>query len=128
MSTAPLVGLESAQQVPAPNDAAAHGPTRRDADAGARLSTRGLRTRTALLASARELFSARGYQSTTVALIAQHAGVSLGTYYQYFADRSDILSELVADAVADLSPTRSKPGGCERESRGCSASSPPTSG
>ncbi len=43
-----------------------------------------------------------GYQATSVADIAERAGVSLGTFYQYFRDRSDILSTLVRIGVLEL--------------------------
>jgi len=77
-------------------------PMRREATGGVKVSARGLMTRTALLKAASSLFSQHGYQPTTVALIAAEAGTSLGTYYQYFSDRADILTALVAEEVTAL--------------------------
>lgn len=77
-------------------------PTRREAGAGPRLGERGQRTRAALLAAARDVFTVNGYHGTSVAMIAERAGVSLGTFYTYFADRSGMLAQLVEDAVRSL--------------------------
>jgi AcrR family transcriptional regulator len=60
------------------------------------------RTRNALLAAAYDLFTEAGYRGTSVADIAARAGVSLGTFYQYFHDRADILSTLVRIGVLEL--------------------------
>lgn len=60
------------------------------------------RTRDALLAAAYELFVTDGYQATAVADIAAKAGVSLGTFYQYFRDRADIMTTLVSFGVLEL--------------------------
>ena len=64
------------------------------------IGVRGQRTRQALLSAAHRLFGVQGYQATTVAQISEAAGVSLGTFYQYFADRQAIVAELVGQAVA----------------------------
>ncbi len=77
-------------------------PTRREPKAGPRLGHRGQQTRAALLVAAREAFTSGGYHGTTVAKIADRAGVSLGTFYTYFADRSAILAHLVQDSVRGL--------------------------
>jgi AcrR family transcriptional regulator len=77
-------------------------PMRREGTGEVRVSARGLKTRAALLNSARALFSDAGYQATSVASIAAAAGTSLGTFYQYFSDRAVILTALVAQEVADL--------------------------
>jgi TetR/AcrR family transcriptional regulator, mexJK operon transcriptional repressor len=63
---------------------------------------RALKTRDALISSAAELFSAQGYLETTVGQIAEHAGVALGTFYQYFRDRADIMGTLVRTTVSDV--------------------------
>jgi AcrR family transcriptional regulator len=66
------------------------------------LGGKAARTRNALLAAAYDLFAAEGYQATSVADIAERAGVSLGAFYQYFRDRSDILGTLVRIGVLEL--------------------------
>lgn len=79
---------------------ATHVEGRRGSGAVTPIGARGQRTRAALLTAAHRLFGEQGYQATTVAQIAEAAGVSLGTFYQYFADRQAIVAELVGQAVA----------------------------
>ncbi|MCC7273289.1 MAG: TetR/AcrR family transcriptional regulator [Alphaproteobacteria bacterium] len=50
-----------------------------------------LRRRRQLADAAVELFSARGYHSTTIRDIAEHAEVSIGLIYQYVQDKEDLL-------------------------------------
>jgi AcrR family transcriptional regulator len=50
--------------------------------------------RRALLAAARELFARQGYEDTTIAEIAQAAGVAVGTVYLYFQNKHDILVDV----------------------------------
>jgi len=62
----------------------------------------------AILDAAYDIFSAKGYQNATVDDIAQHAGVSKGTCYQYFSGKEEIfvatmqrtLDKLLAEAEA----------------------------
>lgn len=65
------------------------------------LGAKARRTRDSLLEAASEAFSENGYQSTSVGEIAERAGVSLGTFYQYFRDRKDVLATIVNIAVLD---------------------------
>jgi AcrR family transcriptional regulator len=58
---------------------------------------RAMRTRSKLLEAAGRLFVERGYLNTSLQDLAQEAGVSLPTIYQYFADRNDIVATLAAD-------------------------------
>jgi len=50
--------------------------------------------RAAILRAALELFAERGYHATNVPLIAEHAGVSVGTLYHYFENKEDVVNEL----------------------------------
>ncbi|OBK35315.1 TetR family transcriptional regulator [Mycobacterium sp. 1245111.1] len=52
---------------------------------------RGERNRDALIAAAVALFSARGYEGTTVEQIAAEAGVAPRTLFHHFASKDDIL-------------------------------------
>ncbi|MEU5994717.1 TetR/AcrR family transcriptional regulator [Spirillospora sp. NPDC047418] len=61
------------------------------------VGTRAMRTRGKLLEAAARLFTERGYLNTSLNDVAQDAGVSLPTIYQYFADRNDIVATLAAD-------------------------------
>jgi AcrR family transcriptional regulator len=66
-----------------------------------KLGTKGRRTRKALLDAAYSVFAENGYGGATVAAIAECAGVSVGTFYQYFSDRSEIMAALVRQAVEE---------------------------
>jgi AcrR family transcriptional regulator len=73
----------------------AEAAVRRDGDREVPLGPKAHRTREAILAAAAEHFAEHGYARTTVADIAEHAGVSLGTVYQYFRDRAALVAALV---------------------------------
>lgn len=73
---------------------------RRDGDQDLPLGPRARQTRDAILAAASTQFANHGYASTTMAHVAAAAGVSLGTVYQYFRDRPDLIRVLVRGRVA----------------------------
>jgi AcrR family transcriptional regulator len=81
-------------------DAARAPGVRREGDREVPAGPRAERTRLALMASAYELFTTSGYHETTVADIAEHASVSLGTFYQYFRDRSDVVAAIVRTGIS----------------------------
>ena len=83
--------------------------SRREGDRDVTLGEKARRTRNELLRAAYEQFSATGYRGTQVADICKRAGMSVGTFYQYFRSRSDVMTTLVSDAVRgtlDLPPWR----------------------
>lgn len=47
-----------------------------------------------VLIAAGELFAERGYTNTNTNVIAERAGVSVGSLYQFFADKDEILAAL----------------------------------
>ncbi len=53
-----------------------------------------MRTRAALVDAAQREFSRCGYAATTARTIAKTAGVSTGSFYQYFVDKDAVLREL----------------------------------
>lgn len=57
------------------------------------------RTRRRLVESASELFAEQGFTGTTAADVAKRAGVSLGTFYAYFAELNDVLGVIVVDFI-----------------------------
>lgn len=73
---------------------------RREGDREVPVGPKARRTREALLTEANRLFAEQGYLETTVAQIAEAAGVSLGTFYQYFRDRRDVVAALVRLGLA----------------------------
>ncbi len=60
-----------------------------------RVERRKARTRAALLAAARELFAGRGLERTAVSEIAERADVAIGSFYNYFATKEELLEELL---------------------------------
>lgn len=73
---------------------------RRDGDQEMPLGPRAAKTRAAILAAASTTFAEHGYASTTMAHVAAAAGVGLGTVYQYFRDRADLIRALVRGRVS----------------------------
>lgn len=65
-----------------------------------RVERRKARTRAALLAAARELFAAHGLERTTIAEIAERADVAIGSFYNYFATKEELLEELLKDELS----------------------------
>lgn len=63
---------------------------------------RGERTSARLRQSARSTFADRGYVATRVEDIVSDAGVSHGTFYTYYANKSAVLDALIDDAASDL--------------------------
>lgn len=60
-----------------------------------------------ILDAARRVFAARGFRGTTIADIAEDAGIALGTIYLYFSSKEEVfgalqqrLMRLIADAAA----------------------------
>jgi AcrR family transcriptional regulator len=57
-------------------------------------------TRQKLLAAAQHLFSEKGYGATTIDDIVEAAGASRGTYYLYFKNKGEIVTELAEEYAA----------------------------
>ena len=55
--------------------------------------------RARILRSARTLFSKRGYDATTMQDIVREAETSIGNAYFYFANKEDLLTTLLEDAI-----------------------------
>lgn len=62
-------------------------------------------TRAQLLACARGLFAARGFQATTIRAVAAEAGVAAGTVLAHFPDKSSLL---VAAMLDDLGAVQAR--------------------
>lgn len=63
------------------------------------LTTKGRRTRQALLDSARLVFEEEGYFGASVSEIGRRCGASQGTFYQYFRNKDQIFRELIDSAL-----------------------------
>ena len=59
-------------------------------------------TRRALLAAARELFTARGYAGTPIAEIVQRARVTKGALYHHFRDKQDLFRAVFEQLEREL--------------------------
>jgi AcrR family transcriptional regulator len=55
---------------------------------------RGIETRDSIMASARALFSAKGFHGTNSKEIASQAGVSIGSFYSYFKNKKVLFMEV----------------------------------
>jgi len=80
-----------------------------------------------LVVAAVDLFTEQGYDATTVAQIAERAGVTRSTLFRYFPDKREILvagqdtlsrllAEGIAEAPAGVSPLQAVAAGLERVS------------
>ena len=63
---------------------------------------RGARTRGAIVDAALKSFEAKGLHATSVEDIAEAAGISRATLYQYFESKEQVFIELIRGAAADL--------------------------
>jgi AcrR family transcriptional regulator len=59
-------------------------------------------TRERVLAAARELFTATGYEAATVRQIAERAGVAVGSVFTTFASKGEILTEVMKQRLDGL--------------------------
>jgi AcrR family transcriptional regulator len=80
-----------------------------------------------LVVAAVDLFTEQGYDATTVAQIAERAGVTRSTFFRYFPDKRDVLmagqqtlsrllAEGIAEARGDASPLEAVAAGLKRVS------------
>jgi len=81
------------------------GKAERERHAARPLSARGRRARAEIEHAALELFAKKGYFRTTVEDIAKAAGRSNAAFYQYFANREQLLMSL-SDQFAREVPAR----------------------
>lgn len=70
-------------------------PTLDTSRSASRLERRKARTRAAILEAARKLFQEQGFESTSIAQIAEAADSGVGTLYGYFSNKDDILHEVL---------------------------------
>lgn len=60
-------------------------------------SSRGRRTRTAIIQASREVFEEKGFDETRIADITERAGTAYGSFYTYFDSKEAVFRELVKD-------------------------------
>src|ERR1700745_2466596 len=59
-----------------------------------------LATRERIIEVAQQLFAAKGFESTTTRDIAREAEIGVGTLFNYFPNKEEIVASLLAEAVA----------------------------
>jgi len=59
-------------------------------------------TRERVLAAARDLFDEIGYEDATIRMIAQRAGVSVGSVFTTFSGKTEILSQVMDERLENL--------------------------
>ena len=67
----------------------------RPAAPAAPVTARGQRTRQSLVEAAERVFGEKGFERASISDITREAGVALGTFYVYFADKHALLVEVV---------------------------------
>jgi AcrR family transcriptional regulator len=76
---------------------------------GTATPTRGERTALRLRDAAQAAFAELGWNATRVEDIVQRAGVSHGTFYTYYENKSAVLDQLVRDSQADFATLAAAP-------------------
>ncbi len=67
----------------------------------ARRNERKVATRGEILAAARVLFSQRGWEGTTTKMVAESAGVAVGTVFLHFPDKTALLEAALREQIAE---------------------------
>lgn len=65
------------------------------------MQRRKAKTRAGLLAAARMLFAANGVELTTIAEIAEEADIAVGSFYNYFDTKDELLAALLQEALTE---------------------------
>ncbi|HMD56953.1 MAG TPA: TetR/AcrR family transcriptional regulator [Solirubrobacteraceae bacterium] len=68
---------------------------------GTRVERRKARTRARLLAAARHLFATGGVEQTTIAEIAGRADIAIGSFYNYFGTKEELLDALIEELFSE---------------------------
>jgi AcrR family transcriptional regulator len=63
---------------------------------------RGEATRTRLIEAARELFGARGFESTPIEAVLERSGVARGALYHHFASKAELLDAVAEEVFAEI--------------------------
>ncbi len=66
---------------------------------------RALAKRNALISAAEHCFAKLGYEGCTAKIVAEHAEVATGTFYQYFDNKDDMLHTLAEQWFFELEHT-----------------------
>jgi AcrR family transcriptional regulator len=69
------------------------------------VTTRGQRTRAALIDAGRRVFERDGFLGARITDIAEEAGVAHGTFYTYFDSKEDLVREVASAVLSRTTPT-----------------------
>jgi AcrR family transcriptional regulator len=72
-----------------------------EAPRAGRVERRQARTRAALIAAAQRLFAAKGIEATAISEIAEEADIAVGSFYNYFETKEELLTALLASALTE---------------------------
>ncbi len=72
---------------------------------GTRTERQRARTRRQLLDAGRSLIAAKGVAGLRIQEITEHADVALGSFYNYFASKEELLEAVVTESLSDLAAT-----------------------
>ena len=62
----------------------------------------GKSTRQQIVATAKELFAARGYEGTSIEAVLQHAGISRGALYHHFDSKETLFGAVLRSVEAEI--------------------------
>jgi len=65
--------------------------------------------RQAIIEAARNIFAMKGYEDTTIAEIAEEAGVAVGTVYLYFRNKREIYTSVSLDQMVAIAAVMEDP-------------------
>lgn len=91
---------------PTLDDVASDDPATGDGER--KLTSRGRNRRSAIIATATQLFADQGYHPTSVQDIVDALGVGKGVFYWYFKSKDQLLDEILRDSLFDLRTTQQK--------------------
>jgi AcrR family transcriptional regulator len=63
---------------------------------------RGEATKARLIAAARELFGARGFERTSIEAVLERSGVARGALYHHFASKAELLDAVAEEVFAEI--------------------------
>ncbi|WP_205698867.1 TetR/AcrR family transcriptional regulator [Conexibacter sp. SYSU D00693] len=73
------------------------------------------RTRRRLLDAARELITEKGVAGLRIQEITEGAGVALGSFYNHFASKEELVEAVVGESLSALAETVSRPTGADQD-------------
>ncbi|HMY25444.1 MAG TPA: helix-turn-helix domain-containing protein [Solirubrobacterales bacterium] len=76
-------------------------PEKNDTKPPGRVERRKAKTRASLIEAARRLFASKNIESTSVAEIAEEADIAVGSFYNYFETKDELLAALLESTLVE---------------------------